>query len=52
MGEAEQMYVAPKKRRVPAKSIRYPESYHGGWSLWRQLHAYRSALEWWHIHLQ
>jgi len=50
--EAEQMYVALKKRRVPAKFIRYPDSYHGGWTPWRQLHAYRSELEWWERYLQ
>jgi dipeptidyl aminopeptidase/acylaminoacyl peptidase len=49
--EAEQMYVALKKRRVPAKFIRYPESYHGGWTPWRQVHAYYQELKWWEHYL-
>jgi dipeptidyl aminopeptidase/acylaminoacyl peptidase len=49
--EAEQMYVALKKRRVPAVFIRYPESYHGGWTPWRQVHALYHELEWWDKHL-
>jgi len=44
--EAEQMYVVLKKQRVPAKFVRYPESYHGGWSPWRQVHVYYSELKW------
>ena len=50
--EAEQMYVALKKQRVPAKFIRYPESYHGGWSPWRQVHVYYSELKWWERYLK
>ena len=50
--EAEQMYVALKKRRVPAKFIRYPESYHGGWTPWRQVHVYYSELKWWERYLR
>jgi dipeptidyl aminopeptidase/acylaminoacyl peptidase len=50
--EAEQMYVALKKRKVPAKFIRYPESYHGGWTPWRQLHAMYHEHQWWQRHLQ
>ena len=49
--EAEQMYVALKKRRVPAVFIRYPESYHGGWTAWRQVHALYHELKWWDKHL-
>jgi dipeptidyl aminopeptidase/acylaminoacyl peptidase len=30
--EAEQMYVALRKLRVPARMVRYPDTYHGGWS--------------------
>ncbi len=45
--EAEQMYVALKKRRVPTMFIRYPDSYHGGWTPWRQVHAYYQELLWW-----
>jgi len=40
------MYVVLKKQRVPAKFVRYPESYHGGWSPWRQVHVYYSELKW------
>ncbi|MFY9572164.1 MAG: S9 family peptidase, partial [Blastocatellia bacterium] len=36
--QAEQMYTALKKRRVPAMMIRYPESYHGGWTPWNTVH--------------
>ncbi|UCC85205.1 MAG: S9 family peptidase [Gemmatimonadota bacterium] len=49
--EAEQMYVALKKRRVPAVFIRYPDSYHGGWTPWRQVHALYHELKWWEKHL-
>jgi dipeptidyl aminopeptidase/acylaminoacyl peptidase len=45
--EAEQMYLALKKQRVPARFVRYPESYHGGWTPWRQLHSWKTLLEWW-----
>ncbi len=50
--EAEQMYVALKKQRVPAKFIRYPETYHGGWTLWRTVHRYFYELQWWQEHFQ
>ncbi len=49
--EAEQMYVALKKRQVPAKFIRYPDSYHGGWTPWRQVHSLHHQLEWWATYL-
>jgi len=49
--EAEQMYVALRKQRVPAKFVRYPESYHGGWTPWRQIHAYYQELLWWERYL-
>lgn len=45
--EAEQMYVALKKQQVPAKMVRYPDSYHGGWTPWRYIHRLYSTLEWW-----
>ena len=45
--EAEQMYVALRKQRVPAKFVRYPESYHGGWTPWRMMHRMWVQLEWW-----
>ena len=45
--EAEQMYVALRKQQVPAKFVRYPESYHGGWTPWRMMHRMWVQLEWW-----
>lgn len=45
--EAEQMYTALQKQGVPAKMIRYPDSYHGGWTPWRLLHRYWSSMQWW-----
>ena len=45
--EAEQMYVALKKQGVPTRFVRYPESYHGGWSPWRTAHRSAIQLEWW-----
>jgi dipeptidyl aminopeptidase/acylaminoacyl peptidase len=45
--EAEQMYVALQKQGVPARMVRYPESYHGGWTPWRYLHRLYSTLQWW-----
>lgn len=45
--EAEQMYVALKKQGVPARFVRYPDSYHGGWTPWRTVHRAWVQLEWW-----
>ena len=45
--QAEQMYTALKKRKVPARMVRYPDSYHGGWSAWNSVHRYWQELEWW-----
>jgi dipeptidyl aminopeptidase/acylaminoacyl peptidase len=45
--EAEQMYVALQKQGVPARMVRYPESFHGGWTPWRYLHRLYSTMEWW-----
>ena len=45
--QAEQMYTALKKRRVPARMIRYPDSYHGGWTAWNTVHRYWQELQWW-----
>ena len=49
--QGEQMYTALKKRRVAAKIIRYPDSYHGGWTPWNMVHRYHHETEWWHQHL-
>ena len=50
--EAEQMYVALRKQQVPAKFVRYPESYHGGWTPWRMVHRMWIQLEWWAEYLE
>ncbi len=52
IAEAEQMYVALRKQKVPAMFIRYPESYHGGWTPWRTLHSWHYELEWWKKYLK
>ena len=49
--QGEQMYTALKKLRVAAKFIRYPDSYHGGWSPWNMVHRYYHETEWWNQHL-
>ena len=45
--QGEQMYTALKKRKVPARIVRYPDSYHGGWSPWNSVHRYWQELQWW-----
>ncbi len=50
--EAEQMYTALKKLRVPAKFIRYPGNFHGGWPPWDIVHRFYYELEWWRQYLQ
>ena len=50
--EGEQMYVALKKRHVPAKFIRYPGNYHGGWPPWDMVHRYYNEARWWREYLQ
>jgi len=49
--EAEQMYTALRKLRVPARMVRYPDSYHGGWSPWNMVHRYNEELKWWRRYL-
>ena len=44
--EAEQMYVALRKLRVPARMVRYPDMYHGGWTPWNTVHRYYEQLKW------
>jgi len=44
--EAEQMYVAIRKLRVPARMVRYPDTYHGGWTPWNTVHRYYEELKW------
>ena len=50
--QGEQMYTALKKLKVPATFIRYPDSYHGGWSPWNTVHRYQQELAWWQVHLR
>ena len=45
--QAEQMYTALQKRKVPAMFVRYPDSYHGGWTPWNTVHRYYQELAWW-----
>ncbi|HYL72677.1 MAG TPA: S9 family peptidase [Bryobacteraceae bacterium] len=49
--EAEQMYTALKKLHVPAKFIRYPGDFHGGWPPWDMVHRYYNELQWWRQYL-
>jgi len=49
--QAEQMYTSLKKRRVEAAFIRYPDSYHGGWTPWNTVHRFYYELRWWDSHL-
>jgi len=51
IAEAEQMYTALRKLRVPARMVRYPDSYHGGWSPWNTVHRYYEELKWWERYL-
>jgi dipeptidyl aminopeptidase/acylaminoacyl peptidase len=49
--QGEQMYTALRKQKVPAMFIRYPDSYHGGWSPWNTVHRYQHELKWWQKYL-
>ncbi len=49
--QGEQMYTALRKQRVPARMVRYPDSYHGGWRPWDMVHRYSEELTWWNKHL-
>ena len=44
--ENEQMYTALKKLHVPAKMVRYPGDYHGGWPAWDMVHRYYQEAQW------
>jgi dipeptidyl aminopeptidase/acylaminoacyl peptidase len=50
--QGEQMYTALRKRRLPAKFIRYPDSYHGGWTPWNTAHRFYHEMKWWGQYLQ
>ncbi len=45
--QAEQMYTALQKRKVPARFVRYPDMYQGGWTPWNTVHRYHQELLWW-----
>ena len=51
ISQGEQMYTTLKKRQIPAKFIRYPGEYHGGWSPWNTVHRYQQSLLWWNNYL-
>jgi dipeptidyl aminopeptidase/acylaminoacyl peptidase len=44
--EAEQMYTALRKQSVPAKLVRYPGNYHGGWPPWDMVHRHDQEVRW------
>ena len=50
--QAEQMYLALAKQRVPVRFVRYPDTYHGGWTPWNTVHRYNEELKWWGRHLE
>jgi len=52
IAENEQLYTALKKLRVPAKMVRYPGNYHGGWPPWDMVHRYYQELQWFREFLQ
>ena len=52
ISQGEEMYTTLKKRQIPAKFIRYPGEYHGGWSPWNTVHRYQQSLLWWKEYLQ
>ena len=50
--EDEQMYMALRKQHVPARFIRYPGNYHGGWPVWDMVHRYYQEVKWFGEFLQ
>jgi dipeptidyl aminopeptidase/acylaminoacyl peptidase len=52
IAQAEEMYTTLKKRKVPAKFVRYPGEYHGGWSPWDTVHRYQQEMLWWKQYLR
>jgi dipeptidyl aminopeptidase/acylaminoacyl peptidase len=52
IAQAEEMYTTLKKLRVPAKFVRYPGEYHGGWSPWDTVHRYQQEMLWWSEYLK
>lgn len=45
--QAEQMYTALRKQRVPARFVRYPEASHGQWTPADRVHFLLEGLDWW-----
>jgi len=45
--QAEQMYTALRKQRVPARMVRYPASSHGQWTPGDEVHSWLQGLMWW-----
>jgi dipeptidyl aminopeptidase/acylaminoacyl peptidase len=52
IAQAEEMYTTLKKLKVPAKFVRYPGEYHGGWSAWDTVHRYQQEMLWWKEYLK
>ena len=52
IAQAEELYTALQKRKIPTRFIRYPNSYHGNWSAWDTVHRYRQEILWWKQYLQ
>ena len=52
IAQAEELYTALQKRKIPTRFIRYPNSYHGNWSPWDTVHRYQNELLWWKQYLQ
>ena len=52
ISQAEEMYTTLRKQGVPAKFVRYPGEYHGGWSPWDTVHRYQQELLWWKQYLK
>ena len=50
--QAEQMYTALRKQRVPARFVRYPDTSHGNWRPWDTVHRYTEELTWWRRHFE
>ena len=51
ISQAEEMYTTLRKQGIPAKFIRYPGEYHGGWSAWDTVHRFQQELLWWKQYL-
>ncbi len=51
IAQAEELYTALQKRKVPSRFVRYPGEYHGGWSPWNTVHRYQQEMNWWTTYL-